>query len=557
MKRWSGPGSRALLLILFVGVAWLVYAPALDGEFVSDDIHYVQGNGYLHELTVENVSAILDPTGPLLRVVENYAPVHLLLHAAAWQAFEAEVRGHHALNILMHALASCLLVLVFRRSGISSSTALLGGAFFLVHPANVEAVAWISQLKTTSAMVLCLGAMLLHPRHSALALGCFVLALLAKATAAVALFVVIAFGLARSRSGAAPGVGFASNGMKSKDWKWSWIALWAVAFAIYAVIEMTAFDQTAGTYQALQPELGIRLRTMFAVGLRYLVMATSSYGLSVFQEPGPAASLLDPWWLASLGVFGLLLWRAGPVVIGRREEGAYWVWAAVSFAPVSGVIPLPHVLADRYLYFMLPGLIGVALLAGPELLARRFGSARLEPARLTRLLTVAGMIWILAFAVRSHIRAFVWRTSETVTADVLDHYPQGRWARIELAGRAAQAGELEGAVAHLMAARERGFDGLDTLLLPRYAPLRGHPGFIALQRELASAWVIRVSAIPEPSQSDLMVRAQAHIVLGELESAREDLRRAIYAGGPMTDSLYGALDELEKLEKSKSSSPKP
>jgi hypothetical protein len=221
------------------------------------------------------------------------------------------------------------------------------------------------------------------------------------------------------------------------------------------------------------------------------------------------------------------------------------------------LIPLPHIIADRYLYFILPGLIGAVLLAGPELLARAFArSRRPEPARLGRILTVAGMIWILAFAVRSHGRAFVWRTPETLTADVLEHYPEGRWARVELAGRAAEAGEVERAVAYLMEARESGFDKLDLLLGPRYAPLEKHPGFVALLRELARGWVARVTAIPEPSQSDLMVLAQAHVVLGELDAAREDLRRAIYAGGPMTDYLYGALADLEELEQPRSSSTK-
>ena len=64
---------------------------------------------------VQRVATDLFAGGPLLRVVEYYAPVHLLLHAAGWQAFGSEVRGHHALNIGMHTLASCLLVLVFRK----------------------------------------------------------------------------------------------------------------------------------------------------------------------------------------------------------------------------------------------------------------------------------------------------------------------------------------------------------------------------------------------------------------------------------------------------------
>ena len=87
-------------------------------------------------------------------------------------------------HVLLHALASVLLVLLLRRSGVSDAAALLGGAFFLVHPANVEAVAWISQLKTSSALVLTLLALLALERRPALSSFAFGLGLLAKPIAA-------------------------------------------------------------------------------------------------------------------------------------------------------------------------------------------------------------------------------------------------------------------------------------------------------------------------------------------------------------------------------------
>jgi hypothetical protein len=72
---------------------------------------------------------------------------------------------------------------------------------------------------------------------------------------------------------------------------------------------------------------------------------------------------------------------------------------------------------------------------------------------------------------------------------------------------------------------------------------------IALMRELAREWIARVDPIVDPTQSDLMVRGQAHIVLGEFDAARADIRSAIYAGGPMTDYLYTALEQLDQLER--------
>jgi len=159
------------LLTAALGVSLFLYGPALQGPFVSDDLHYVAGNPYVQELSARHVIEILDPFGPATILVVNWTPVHLLLHAAAWSLFGPDVGGHHVLNVVIHAIASVLLTVLLARSGLPLPAATLGGALFLVHPANVEAVAWISQLKTSSAMLLALLALLLWPRRPGLGGG--------------------------------------------------------------------------------------------------------------------------------------------------------------------------------------------------------------------------------------------------------------------------------------------------------------------------------------------------------------------------------------------------
>ncbi len=521
--------------------ALVVYAPALRGSFVSDDEHYVERNVFVHELTVDNVVAILDPTSVLAVIVENYAPVHILLHALEWQLFGENVLGYHVVNVLLHALASLLLVLLLGRSGVSARASAIGGAFFLVHPANVEAVAWISQLKTSSAMVLCLGALLLHPRRPRWAALLFALSLLAKPTAAVALFVAAVLGWART----APDPDTRTKAAKPVDWRWGWLAVQAGILVVFAVAEFTAFGQTAGQAPALYADAGDRVRGIFAVALRYLVMAATSYGLSAFHEPD-RVGLLDPWWLASLPVLAALGWRVLRTLRARREEAAWWTFALVSFAPICGVIPLPFPLADRYLYFILPGLIGGVVLAGESALpglARRTGVAA---DRLGRGVQIAAVLLVLLFAARSFDRARVWQSPERVMADATLHYPDGVAAKTQRATAAARAGDAATAVALLEAAHARGYNRLDHLLMDGYAPIQGAPAFESLKRKWAREWIERLSRNEAPSQHELRLIAQAQIVLGDLAAARDTIRRAIDRGGPITESLQGDLAEVER-----------
>jgi hypothetical protein len=274
-------GALALLFGAYLGVLLLVYGPALEGPFLSDDLHYVAANPYVHELSAENVWIILQPRGAATVAVVNYSPVQLLLHATAWQLFADEVTGHHVLNLALHAAVSVLLLWLLTTSGLAVPAALLGSLFFLLHPANVEAVAWISQLKTSAAMLLGLVALLAYPRRPALGTIGFVLALLAKATAAVAL--PVAWLLEWTREGRV---------------RWRWLALWALLLLAFASFEFAA-HQRAGAAEAMLHETPLALlRTMAALALRYLVMAATSWGVSTFHEPEPGSRCSPGGWSA-------------------------------------------------------------------------------------------------------------------------------------------------------------------------------------------------------------------------------------------------------------------
>jgi hypothetical protein len=525
---------------------FVVYAPALGGGFVSDDQHYVWGNPYVREASLEHVQEILDPDGAVVPLVENYAPVHLLIHSLQWQIFGEDTRGYHATNVALHALASALLVLVFVRLGIAPRLALLGGAVFLVHPANVEAVAWISQLKSVAALVLALGAFLAHPSRPLLAVVLFGGSLLAKPAGLVALPAIAVLGWVRrdGSTGAGPADG----------WRWSWLVGWVVVLAIFTFLELRAFAETAGTHPDVYDDPMDRLRSSIVIGGRYLAMAVTSYGLSAFHDPAPVQSWGAPALWLSLAALAAVVWRSVTTLLQRRPEAVCWAWAAAGYAPICGILSLPFTLADRYLYFVLPGLIGVALIAAGELAQR----LPLRPRTLALASGALASLLLLGASVRSFDRARLWGEEHRVMFDAAANYPEGRAALLHRARGAAMTGDVETMLQSLERLSERGFTRLDQLLQDQaYAAYQEHPRFKRLLVATATWWLERLRGDPDPSQSALYLMAVAHQVRGEPEAMLRMLERARAVGGPLDEQIDAELEILRRRERLRESRPGP
>jgi hypothetical protein len=516
----------ALLAALFALLALAVYAPSFPGPFISDDVHYVATNPYVHDLTVRNVLAILDPHSAATAFVANYAPVHLLLHSVEWQLFGQAPTGYHVVNVLLHALGSALLAAVFVRAGLSRFASICAALLFLLHPANVEAVAWISQAKTTASFALSMGALLAHRRRPALGALLFGLALLAKPTAAVVL--PVAGLLDWTRDGRV---------------RWRWLVLWGVMFGSFLVAEFWTHQRSADE-APIDPDWAVRLRTSAAIAARYVWMATTSIGVTTFHEPPPVRSWLDPLWLAGAALAAAIATRSVVVLRRKSPEVAFWAWAVASFAPVAQIFPFLYPMADRYLYFILPGLMGGALFAARDVTAR-IAERTPTPPWLPRAATAAALAVGVAFTVHTVHRTSLWGSPERLFLDSAAHYPNGRIAQIAEARRAARAGDADAAIAALRRAWQLGYNRFEQLQVDgALAPLRRDPRYGALLYEMAGSWIPRIEARPDPSQLELRVLAQARFTRGERDAAIAALERALAVGGPIDDVIR---DDLSKL----------
>lgn len=130
-----------MLLLAAVGVAYL---PAMRGGMVWDDDAHVTRP----ELrSVHGLERIWFEVG----ATQQYYPV---LHSAFWvehRLWGDATLGYHLLNVLLHATAAWLFVVILRRLGVPG--AWLAGFIFALHPVCVESVAWISEQKNTLSAV--------------------------------------------------------------------------------------------------------------------------------------------------------------------------------------------------------------------------------------------------------------------------------------------------------------------------------------------------------------------------------------------------------------------
>ena len=180
MNRWSGFGAGALL-VLFALVA---YWPTLSCGFIWDDDDYVEHNKVL-EAPAGLVRIWTEPTAS-----PQYYPLVFTTFWIERRLYDLDPAGYHAVNVLLHAANGLLLWRLLRRLAIP--VAWFAAALFVLHPVEVESVAWITERKNVLSGFLYLASALAYLRFRppdrettdwrwyAASLGLFVLALLSK-----------------------------------------------------------------------------------------------------------------------------------------------------------------------------------------------------------------------------------------------------------------------------------------------------------------------------------------------------------------------------------------
>ncbi|GAM10570.1 transmembrane and TPR repeat-containing protein F38B6.6 [Geobacter sp. OR-1] len=400
-------------VLVLVAVTFLVYGRIIGHDFIFnwDDNLYVVENPAIRGISLSHLKEIFTSY-----YVGNYAPVQMLSYMFDYELWGTRAGGFLFTNIVIHLLNGILFYRIILALDQNRVAALVGSALFLLHPVQVESVAWVSQRKNLLAMLFFLLSWEFYrqfaesaPRNKwalyLLSVVAFVLALLAKSVAVMLPVVLICqdicFGK-RLRG---------SNVVNKIPYL---IAATAVAaLAIYT--QQTELGGGRAEFHGGTPLA--TFFTMLTVFVRYLALIVWPAGLSAVYAPTIHTALTLPVFLSALLllvllVAGCLLWRSD-------KRLAFWpVVAVAGIIPVSQIVPLVTLMNDRYLYFPM---IGVAALVGnlaARLLARRDDVAW----------RWGGVAVLALLATVSFVRAGCWRNAATLWSDAVIKSPTATYA---------------------------------------------------------------------------------------------------------------------------------
>lgn len=424
-----------LLSLLAVALAGAAYAASLSGDYVYDDVRFVERNPAVQGGAPVG-AYFLDPATQTGDASWQglWRPLRTLsFRAVRW--FGAGPGPQRFANLLIHLGNGMLVYLLLRRLLRSGRAALIGALAFVLHPLAAEPVAWISGRGDLLALTGMLAAVLLHDRGgraaAAASVVAFALALLAKESAVALPLLLVAMD------------GF-RGGWRRIAARWQALAAHGTVLVLYlgarAAVLGGAFGQAGGR----DLSEGLLAVSLLGAGFYYLRALVLPAGLT-FELHLPTG--IDAPWLPVAGLaaaagLAFLAWRL------RRRAPAVTLavlWLGAVLLPVTAaqlLFPLKILVANRFAYpAVVAGALALAWIAsrGP---------------RYAALAAVA----VLAFAPLSAARAETFSTPRRLWTSVIERDPDNAVALLGLGtvkARAERWAEAEALLRRSVAADPR------------------------------------------------------------------------------------------------------
>jgi len=536
------PGRWAWMLVLLLAAA--VYVDSLSYQFVWDDGVMILQNRGLRDLRDLPQFLRADFTRLTSGAMEGhyYRPVMALSLALDLLLWGPQPAPFHLTSVLLHVATTGLVGRLAMALGAGPGLAVLAALLFAIHPAHVEAVAFVSARSDLLPTLGMLGSVLAYRRailpggrHGLwwlVALACQALALLSK-EAAVTLPAVLLL----SDVLAPPPSGPPRDRLEWRGALVRSLPFWGVS-AVFAGFRLATVLQLAGD-RIQSGSFWHRLPGSLEILGRYVwVSLVPTHMQPYYSLPRPQ-SFLDTGPLLGLlaGVFLIILlvlsWR-------RASLAAFGAgWFLVTVIPSLDLIPVSFRemgLADRYLY--LPS-VGISLLLAQGIVLL-MGPATQGGWRPRKLLGWAAVVILLILYPWQLLRyAPVWRDNLTLYARMAEVAPRSPNPPLNLGLAHYRGGDFPRATAALERA---------VRLNPRQQRPRAILALLyVLQGRTADGFRL-LEALASEGATDrdyYVARSTAHLFVGDVRQAlafAEEGARRFPEDAHLTELLARALE---------------
>jgi tetratricopeptide (TPR) repeat protein len=137
----TGNSLFALQVLSIIAAAMAIFWPVLRGDWLWDDYIDISQNQVTRSAT--GLWSIWFEPGSQ----PDYYPVKATVQWVQWHLWGDDTLGYHLTNLVLHIISALLAWRLFSKLGLR--LAWLAGLIFVLHPAQVESVAWIAELKNT------------------------------------------------------------------------------------------------------------------------------------------------------------------------------------------------------------------------------------------------------------------------------------------------------------------------------------------------------------------------------------------------------------------------
>jgi hypothetical protein len=442
--------DRGLLCALGI-LCFLLYGNTMNYEFVTwDDPWYITNNTLIKSWSFENLYGICTEN-----VARNYAPLTIFSFLVDHTLWGDWAGGYHMTNVLIHLLNSCLVYIllnqilkqVYRGHGPYQLITLVTTICFMIHPVQVETVAWVSSRKGLLSSIFMLMSLRCWWREDRTnreelgAIGYLIIALMCKANAIVL-----------------PGL-FLSYDVLIRRQKIVEVLpriMIPVTFC-FLFLTWTATAQTT-IVGGVREHIGMSKMQLLLIdsvlGWKYVGLLLWPTSLSILYDP-PTQGISGQIILSLLGWIGV-----GLILLKTYPKSRWCVLATASILwlmfPVLNLFPLTTLMNDRYLY--LPLIPFFAVLFGGILAAYQWAEHKIPQAYVRKFVLAVTIAFVMAslgwFGLLNHKRQTVFANSHNLWSTTVQQVPELTVVQIQWALTLCDEGRYAEAEATLKKALE-------------------------------------------------------------------------------------------------------